>query len=191
MEDLFSYGGFMLGTSAAYLAAHHLGVAEHWQRLLIAVPAGLGFGYLLWRLYVRSPRAATPVTVAFACVHNAGRSQMAAAFFNELADPAVARALSAGTEPAERVHPEVLKVMQEVGIDLSDVTPRKLTPELAAGAKFLVTMGCDEACPVVPGAVREDWRLADPGGQSPEAVRAIRDEVQRRVRELVAREGWE
>jgi arsenate reductase len=129
-------------------------------------------------------------TVVFACVHNAGRSQMAAAWFNRLADPAKARALSAGTEPGTRVHPEVVAAMGEVGVDLSAVAPRKLTDELAAGAALLVTMGCGEACPVVPGVERDDWPLEDPKGKPVERVREIRDEVERRVRELVGARGW-
>jgi len=129
-------------------------------------------------------------TVIFACVHNAGRSQMAAAWFNQLVDPARARAVSAGTEPGDRVHPEVRDVMLEVDIDLGGATPRKLTPELAQGAALLVTMGCGETCPVVPGVRIEDWPLEDPKGQSPTRVRAIRDEVERRVRGLLQREGW-
>lgn len=128
--------------------------------------------------------------VVFACVHNAGRSQMAAAWFNALADPARAVAISAGTEPGLRVHPEVLEVMREEGIDLSDARPNKLTAELARGAKFLVTMGCGESCPVVPGTQREDWPLQDPKGQSPDAVRRIRDQVKERVQAFVRREGW-
>ena len=129
--------------------------------------------------------------VVFACVHNAGRSQMAAAFFNSLADPARARAISAGTAPGSRVHPEVVEVMREVGIDLSDARPQKLTADLAQGAALLVTMGCGDECPVVPGARRDDWPLEDPKGQSLEAVRRIRDEVQQRVERLVFTEGWE
>jgi arsenate reductase len=86
-------------------------------------------------------------TVIFACVHSAGRSQMSAAFFNALADPTRAKAMSAGTEPADRVHPEVVETMREVGIDVSGVKPALLTGELARGAKLLVTMGCGEACP--------------------------------------------
>jgi arsenate reductase len=129
-------------------------------------------------------------TVIFACVHNAGRSQMAAAFFNAIADPAKARAISAGTEPGERVHPEVVAAMKEIGIDLSTAKPKRLTRELAAGAAILVTMGCGEACPVVPGARREDWPLADPKGKPIDLVREIRDDVRRRVQELVATEGW-
>ncbi len=129
-------------------------------------------------------------TVLFACVHNAGRSQMAAALFNALADPAKARALSAGTEPGPRVHPEVLEAMKELGIDLSRAEPRKLTPELAAGAHLLITMGCGETCPVVPGLRKDDWPLEDPKGRPIERVREIRAEVERRVRGLLAAEGW-
>ena len=128
--------------------------------------------------------------VIFACIHNAGRSQMAAAFFNELADPARARALSAGTDPGTAVHPVVVDTMREVGIDLADAVPRKLTPELAAGATLLVTMGCGEACPAVPGLARDDWPLPDPKGQPPERVRAIRDEIRGRVDGLVTESGW-
>src|SRR5262245_45038783 len=105
-----------------------------------------------------------PKTVLFACVHNAGRSQMAAAWFNALSDPLKARAISAGTEPGSRVHPEVLEVMREVGIDLSGVIPQKLTDELAARVHMLITMGCGEACPVIPGLRRDDWPLEDPKG---------------------------
>jgi len=129
-------------------------------------------------------------TVLFACTHNAGRSQMAAGFFNALADRAMARAESAGTAPGERVHPEVLVAMQEEGIDLSAVKPRKLTPELAERADMLVTMGCEEACPVVPGLVPIDWPLPDPKGQPIEKVREIRDEIRRLVSELIDEKGW-
>ena len=128
-------------------------------------------------------------TYLFACVHNAGRSQMAAAWFNHLASPTRARALSAGTQPGAHVHPEVLQAMREVGIDLAAAVPRELTDELARGASMLVTMGCGEACPVVPGLRREDWPLEDPKGQPMERVRRIRDEVRARVAALVAREG--
>ena len=129
-------------------------------------------------------------TVIFACVHNAGRSQMAAAFLNALADPEKARALSAGTAPAGRVHPVVVLVMAEVAIDLRAATPRRLTRELAEGADLLVTMGCGDDCPVAPGLARDDWPLSDPKGQPPERVRAIRDEVRERVRALVVARGW-
>jgi arsenate reductase len=128
-------------------------------------------------------------TVIFACVHNAGRSQMAAAFFNALADPARARAISAGTEPGERVHPEVVAAMKEEGIDLSAARPRLLTAQLAAGASLLVTMGCGDACPVVPGLRRDDWPLRDPKGRPLEEVRRIRDEIRGRVRALIVQEG--
>jgi arsenate reductase len=128
--------------------------------------------------------------VIFACVHSAGRSQMAAAFLNALADPSQARAVSAGTEPAERVHPEVVAVMREVGIDLSAAKPARLTDELAARGNILVTMGCGEACPVVPGLKRDDWPVEDPKGKPPERVREIRDEVRGRVERLIAAEGW-
>ena len=127
--------------------------------------------------------------VIFACVHNAGRSQMAAAFFNQLADPSKAQAISAGTEPGERVHPEVLSVMQEIGIDLSHAKPQKLTEELARDAQLLITMGCGDKCPYVPGLRRGDWPLPDPKGRSPEEVRAIRDHVKGRVQGLLVREN--
>ena len=129
-------------------------------------------------------------TVIFACVHNAGRSQMAAAFFNQLADPARARAISAGTQPGARVHPEVLEVMREVDLDLASARPQLLTAELALGATLLITMGCGDACPVVPGLRRDDWPLQDPKGQAPAVVRTIRDDIAARVRDLLAREGW-
>lgn len=126
--------------------------------------------------------------VIFACVHNAGRSQMAAAFFNHLADPQKAQAISAGTEPGARVHPEVQSVMQEVGIDLSNAKPQKLTEELAKDAQLLITMGCGDKCPYVPGLRRDDWPLQDPKGLPTAEVRTIRDEVKRRVQELVCHE---
>jgi arsenate reductase len=130
-------------------------------------------------------------TVIFACVHNAGRSQMAAAWFNDLADSTKARAVSAGTHPGTRVHPEVVEVMREVGIDLSDGQPQRLTEELARGVRMLVTMGCGDECPVVAGVQREDWPLEDPEGKPLPRVRAIRDEVRRRVAALLLREGWQ
>jgi arsenate reductase len=129
-------------------------------------------------------------TVIFACVHNAGRSQMAAAFFNAMADPARARAVSAGTRPATQVHPEVVAAMQEAAIDLRRVTPQALTEELSRGAQLLVTMGCGEACPFVPGLRRMDWIIPDPKGQPPGRVREIRDEVRARVEALIVAEGW-
>ncbi len=125
------------------------------------------------------------VKVVFACIHNAGRSQMAAAFFNRLSSPAKARALSAGTRPGERVHPEVVMVLAEVGVDLAAARPAKLTPALCEGAAWLITMGCGDECPVVPGMRRDDWPLPDPKGRPVEEVRAIRDEVRRRVAAFV------
>ena len=127
-------------------------------------------------------------TIVFACVHNAGRSQIAAALFNALADPAKARALSAGTAPAAHVHPEVVEVMREAGVELSGARPQTLTADLAAGASVLVTMGCGEACPYVPGARVEDWPIPDPKGQPRDRVQRIRDEIRARVVDLIARE---
>ncbi len=127
--------------------------------------------------------------VIFACVHNAGRSQMAAAFFNELVDRTKAEAVSAGTEPGLRVHPEVLAAMQEIGIDLSNAKPRKLTEDLARDAQLLITMGCGDKCPYVPGLRRDDWPLRDPKGQPMEDVRGIRDEIRGRVQSLLGQEG--
>lgn len=129
-------------------------------------------------------------TVLFACIHNAGRSQMAAALFNHYTDPSRARAISAGTQPGERVHPEVLQAMAELGIDLSQLKPQKLTDELASGAQLLITMGCGEACPYIPGLKRDDWPLEDPKGKSIERVRDIRSEVKDRVLELLSSHDW-
>jgi arsenate reductase len=128
--------------------------------------------------------------VVFACVHNAGRSQMAAAWFNQLADPNQAHAVSAGTQPGERVHPEVVEAMAEVGIDLASVQPRHLDEELARGAALLVTMGCGEQCPVIPGARRADWPLEDPKAKPLARVREIRDQVREHVAALIANERW-
>lgn len=126
--------------------------------------------------------------VIFACVHNAGRSQMAAAFFNQLVDQQTAQAVSAGTDPGTRVHPEVQDVMLEVGIDLRNAKPQKLIEELAKEAQLLITMGCGDKCPYVPGLRRADWPLQDPKGLPIEQVRAIRDDIKRRVEELMASE---
>jgi len=128
--------------------------------------------------------------VVFACVHNAGRSQMAAAWFNQIADPAKARAISAGTQPSDHVHPVVVDAMKEKGIDLSRAEPQKLTAELARDAAFLVTMGCGESCPYIPGVPILDWPLPDPKGQGIEPVRVIRDEVEARVRAFIAENAW-
>jgi arsenate reductase len=129
-------------------------------------------------------------TVLFACIHNAGRSQMAAAWFNALADANEARAISAGTEPGTRVHSEVVEAMREVGIEVANNAPQKLTGELAGKAAILITMGCGEACPVVPGLRRLDWPLEDPKGKPIERVREIRDAVRARVLQLIEEEHW-
>ncbi len=127
--------------------------------------------------------------IIFACVHNAGRSQMSAAFFNQFADPRRAIAISAGTQPAEQVHPVVVEAMLEVGIDLTGATPQKLTPELAQEAEMLITMGCGDDCPYIPGLRRDDWPLPDPKGQGIDSVRKTREEIRARVLELLARES--
>ena len=124
----------------------------------------------------------------FACVHNAGRSQMSAAFFNQLANPELARAVSARTRPAECVHPVVVEAMREVGIDLANAKPQKLTAELAQDAEMLITMGCGDECPYVPGLRRDDWPLPDPKDQGIESVRQTRDEIKRRVQTLLVQE---
>jgi arsenate reductase len=122
--------------------------------------------------------------VLFVCLHNAGRSQMSQALF-ERADAGRHTALSAGTTPAERVHPEVVEVMAELGIDLSDRRPQLLTRELAERADVVVTMGCGDACPYIPGKRYLDWGLPDPKGRPLAEVRATRDEIARRTRSLV------
>jgi arsenate reductase len=124
-------------------------------------------------------------TALFVCLHNAGRSQMSAALF-ERAAAGRHRALSAGTTPAERVHPEVVEVMRELGIDLADRIPQRLTRALAERADVVVTMGCGDECPFVPGKRYVDWDLDDPKGRPLPAVRATRDEIARRVDGLVA-----
>ncbi|MEA2478377.1 MAG: hypothetical protein QOJ07_299 [Thermoleophilaceae bacterium] len=121
----------------------------------------------------------------FVCLHNAGRSQMSAALF-ERAAAGRHEADSAGTTPGERVHPEVVEVMREVGVDLSDRVPRKLTREAAERADVVVTMGCGDECPYIPGKRYLDWELEDPKGRPVEAVRATRDQIARHVEELVA-----
>jgi arsenate reductase len=123
--------------------------------------------------------------VLFVCLHNAGRSQMSEALF-ERAAGARHQAASAGTTPAERVHPEVVTAMAELGVDLNGRVPRRLTHELAAAADVVVTMGCGDECPYIPGKRYVDWDLEDPKGLPLEQVRAIRDEIDRRVRDLAA-----
>jgi protein-tyrosine-phosphatase len=112
---------------------------------------------------------------------------MSAALFNRMADPAKARAISAGTQPADKVHPVVVEAMNELGIDLTNAKPQKLTDELARGAEALITMGCGDDCPYVPGLIREDWPLTDPKGQSLEQVRLTRDTIERRVTDFMRR----
>ena len=129
-------------------------------------------------------------TVLFACVHNAGRSQLAAAWFNHLADPAKARAISAGTQPAAHVHPGVVRLLAEEGLAESLEAPRLLTPQLAATATMLITLGCGETCPVVPGLQREDWLISDPKGRPATVIEAIGREVEVHVLDLLDRKGW-
>lgn len=125
------------------------------------------------------------ITVLFACVQNAGRSQIAAALFNTYADPGKAHAISAGTRPADRVHPEVINVMRSRGLDLSSQRPQRLTPELAGTANWLITMGCGDECPVVPGTARDDWPIQDPRGEAPDTVDRIVRDIDDRVRRLI------
>lgn len=124
-------------------------------------------------------------TVLFVCRRNAGRSQMSQALFTKIAGPRH-HALSAGTTPADQVHPEVVRVMQEIGIDLSDRAPVLLTRGLAEQADLVITMGCGDECPVIPGKRYVDWELADPAGRPIDEVRATRDDIGRRVGKLVA-----
>src|SRR5690348_4042445 len=122
--------------------------------------------------------------VLFVCRHNAGRSQMSQALFERAAGDEHTAA-SAGTTPAERVHPEVVGVMGELGIDLADRRPQPLTRELATAADVVVTMGCGDECPYIPGKRYIDWDLPDPNGRPIDEVRATRDEIERRVRALI------
>ena len=123
--------------------------------------------------------------VLFLCVHNAGRSQMALGFFRHLAgDRAVA--LSGGSEPADQVNPAAVAAMREVGIDISGEYPKPWTDQVVRAADVVVTMGCGDACPVLPGKRHEEWTLDDPAGRDLAAVRPIRDEIERRVRTLLA-----
>lgn len=126
----------------------------------------------------------SPAEVLFVCVHNAGRSQMAAALLEQLGGDRV-RVRSAGTVPADVLHPVVVEVMREAGIDLSDRRPRRLEDAAVREADVVVTMGCGDACPVYPGKRYEDWDLPDPAGRSLEDVRGIRDEIERRIRDLL------
>ena len=129
------------------------------------------------------------MTILFACVHNAGRSQMAASFFNAVADPSKARAISAGTQPATSVNPTVVEAMREVGLDIAANGPQLLTLDVARQASALITMGCGDECPVLPGVARDDWPLDDPAGRPLAEVRKIRDHIRARVDTFVARQG--
>jgi len=135
-------------------------------------------------------KSAPPARVVFACVANAGRSQMAAALFNQLADPQLAQAVSAGTRPGTKVHPEVVTVMREVNVDLAGVKPQYLTTDLTKTAYIVITMGCGDECPLVPGVERDDWPVEDPKDKSVEVVRRIREEIRTRVEALVKERRW-
>jgi arsenate reductase len=139
---------------------------------------------------MKAQEAVTVQLVVFACVHNAGRSQMAAALFNRDVRAGAAHAISAGTDPAATVHPEVIQAMADIGLDVSDVVPQRLTPALATGARWLITMGCGDQCPVLPGVARDDWPLPDPKGRPMDEVRAIRDDIGRRVTAFLTTRGW-
>ena len=178
-----TFAGIRPADAPAFIAAQFAG----------AISATVFFRWLVPSLPQVAPKVLLPhgaengipmKTFIFACVHNAGRSQMAAAFFNLYAEPGC-HAISAGTQPAQRVHPEVAAVMNEIGIDLSAAKPRKLTDKLARGADVLVTMGCGEHCPYVPGLRVVDWQLPDPKGQPIERVRAIRDQIHEQVKGLL------
>ncbi|HWK20158.1 MAG TPA: arsenate reductase ArsC [Microbacteriaceae bacterium] len=132
--------------------------------------------------------SATTPSVMFACVHNAGRSQMALGFFRELAgDRAIVR--SGGSAPGEALNPVAVAVMAEIGIDISDEAPKAWTPVSLQASDVIVTMGCGDECPFYPGKRYLDWELDDPAGQPIERVREIRDEIERRVQSLVAELG--
>ncbi len=132
-----------------------------------------------------------PARVVFACVHSAGRSQMAAGWFRALADPAKATAEAAGTQPGGALHPVVVEAMREAGVDLSGRRPRLLDEVLAEERpELLITMGCGEQCPFVPGVARDDWPFDDPKGRPLEEVRRIREQVRARVEQLVDARGW-
>ncbi|GGU86500.1 arsenate reductase [Streptomyces albospinus] len=130
------------------------------------------------------PDAAARPSVLFVCVHNAGRSQMAAAFLTHLAGDRI-QVRSAGSAPAETVNPAVVQAMSEVDIDISAEIPKVLTTQAVQASDVVITMGCGDACPVFPGKRYLDWQLSDPAGQGLDAIRPIRDEIERRVRQLI------
>ncbi|WP_169988059.1 arsenate reductase ArsC [Microbispora sp. H10836] len=130
------------------------------------------------------PTTATVASVLFVCVHNAGRSQMAAAFPSHLAGDRI-EVRSAGSLPAEQVNPAAVAAMKEVGIDISGQTPKVLTSEAVQASDYVITVGCGDACPIVPGKKYLDWALDDPAGKGVEAVRPIRDEIRTRIQALI------
>ena len=130
-------------------------------------------------------RVARVPEVLFVCVHNAGRSQMAAALLEHVSDGRV-RVRSAGSEPAEQMNPAAVEAMREIGVDLSGAMPKRLADDGVRAADIVMTMGCDDACPIYPGKRYEDWQIEDPAGKPLEEVRPIRDEIERRVRALAA-----
>ncbi|HEX7350556.1 arsenate reductase ArsC [Brachybacterium sp.] len=124
-------------------------------------------------------------SVLFVCVHNAGRSQMAAGWLRELAGDRI-EVRSAGSAPADSINPAAAAAMAEVGIDISHQSPKILTPESVQASDVVITMGCGDACPIYPGKRYEDWKLADPAGKGVDEVRPVRDEIRARVEELIA-----
>jgi arsenate reductase len=124
-------------------------------------------------------------SVLFVCVHNAGRSQMAAGFLTHLAGDRV-EVRSAGSLPADQVNPAAVEAMREAGVDIADQKPKVLTPEAVQASDYVITMGCGDVCPIFPGKTYLDWALDDPAGQGVEAVRPIRDEIERRIKALIA-----
>lgn len=127
----------------------------------------------------------TKVTILFVCVHNAGRSQMAAGFMSHLGGDQV-EVMSAGSAPKDQINPVAVQVMAEVGIDIANNTPKVLTVEAVKESDVVITMGCGDACPIFPGKRYEDWELQDPAGQDIDTVRQIRDEIKSRIENLLA-----
>ncbi|KAF9908127.1 hypothetical protein EC991_010255 [Linnemannia zychae] len=128
--------------------------------------------------------------IMFACVHNAGRSQMAAAFFNKHRTQEAIKGVSAGTNPASEVHGVVREIMLEVGVDLSNITPVKLTPQLATTVSTIITMGCGETCPYVPGVKIVDWKITDPKNKPIDEAREIRDEIETKIKAFIAENNY-
>jgi glycerol uptake facilitator-like aquaporin len=179
-----TFSGIRLQDAPAFIAAQFAGALTATALFRWLLPVSSAQAEKVLMSHPTESKEAKMKTYVFACVHNAGRSQMAAALFNLYAKPGC-RAVSAGTAPAKQVHPEVIGVMQEIGIDLSAAKPRRLTEELTSAADVLVTMGCGEACPFVPGLRIVDWSLPDPKGQPIEAVRRIRDQIHEHVKNLL------